>query len=582
MKYSKLFGKTVREAKKEMTAKSHQLLYTGGFIRELSAGRYEFLPLGFRVWKKLVNVIDEEMEAISSQRFSIPILQPMEFWAKSNRDKAWGKSLMKIKDRTGAEFALSATGEGVVTEMVAGTNPTYKDLPVIVHQFIIKLRDEKRARGGLLRTREFVMKDAYSFHDTEEDFMNTYDDFYKAYSRICERIGLNYYACIADSGPLGGDYCHEFQIPCDAGEDHIVKCEKCDYAVNVEKAEFVRKEVNKKEEMKEYKMADLPEKVQKIKDLMKHYDMPAEMFIKNVLYKTLDGKKLIIATVTGDLDVNSVKLAKAVGEDELEIGEDVDLKSIGSKTGYLHSWGYDEHKDRIIYVVDEGITKTRNLYGGYKTATQDPLNVNYGRDFEADIVADIAEPYDGAICGKCRGVLKLIRSIEWGHIFKYDHFYTKHHDGFFTDRDGQKKLMYMGAYGIGIGRSLATVVETHHDDKGISWPISVAPYKVHLVSLGEDKAVNKKALSLYEEIEKAGIEILWDDRIDVSAGVKFNDADLIGIPIRLIVSEKSLGKGGIEMKLRKNKESEIIKADNLLEVLREKITQLEDELIPKK
>ncbi|MDD3647409.1 MAG: proline--tRNA ligase [Candidatus Dojkabacteria bacterium] len=581
MRYSRLFGKTVRKARKEMTAVSHKLLYMGGFIRELSAGRYEFLPLGFRVWRKIVDLIDSEMEIIGSQRFSIPILQPMDFWSKSNRDKAWGKSLMKLKDRSGAEFALSATGEGVVTEMVAGTNPTYKDLPITVHQFIVKLRDEKRARGGLLRTREFVMKDAYSFNESEDDFMKTYNSFYKAYSRICEQLGLQYYACIADSGALGGDYCHEFQVPCEAGEDHIAKCDSCDYTANNEKAEFIRKEVNKNEKMKEYKMVDLPEKVQKIKDLMKHYNLPAERFIKNVLYKTLDGKKLIIATVTGDLDINAVKLAKAVGEDELEIGEDKDLKSIGSKTGYLHSWGYDEFKDKIVYVVDEGITKARNLYGGYKTETQDPQNVNYGRDFKADIVADIAEPYEGALCKKCKGNLKLIKTIEWGHIFKYDHFYTKHHNGYFTDRDGKRKLMYMGAYGIGIGRSMGTIVESHNDEKGIIWPITIAPFQVHLVSLGESKEILDKAASVYEELGQNDIEVLWDDREEESAGVKFNDADLIGIPIRLVVSVKSFERGGVELKLRTSEESEIIKLEDILETVKRKIKSLKDEFKPK-
>ncbi|MCA9375225.1 proline--tRNA ligase, partial [Candidatus Dojkabacteria bacterium] len=338
MKYSQLFGKTVREAKKDMKMASHKYLYQGGFVRELSAGRYEFLPLGFRVWRKVVDIIDQEMERIGSQRFSIPILQPIEFWQKSNRDKAWGSLLMKLKDQRGSEFALSATGEGVVSEMVAETSPSYKDLPVVIHQFIIKLRDEIRTRGGLLRTREFVMKDAYSFHATEEDMLKTYNDFAKAYENCCNRLDLKYYSCIADSGALGGDYCHEYQIPCDAGEDKIVRCKKCDYAANVEKAEFIRKKVNSDEEIKDYEEVKLPLEVATMKQLVKHYNMPAERFIKNVVYKTSAGK-LIIATITGDLDVNAVKLAKAVGEDELELATEEDLESIGSQHGFVHSWG---------------------------------------------------------------------------------------------------------------------------------------------------------------------------------------------------------------------------------------------------
>ncbi|MCB9790951.1 proline--tRNA ligase, partial [Candidatus Nomurabacteria bacterium] len=475
---------------------------------------------------------------------------------------------MKLKDQRGSEFALSATGEGVVSEMVAETSPSYKDLPVVIHQFIIKLRDEIRTRGGLLRTREFVMKDAYSFHATEEDMLKTYNDFAKAYENCCNRLDLKYYSCIADSGALGGDYCHEYQIPCDAGEDKIVRCKKCDYAANVEKAEFIRKKVNSDEEIKDYEEVKLPLEVATMKQLVKHYNMPAERFIKNVVYKTSAGK-LIIATITGDLDVNAVKLAKAVGEDELELATEEDLESIGSQHGFVHSWGYDDHRDKIIFVVDEVIPEARNLYGGYKTETTDPINVNYPRDFQADIVADIAEPYNGAECKKCGGELELIRAIEFGHIFKYDHFYSEHHDAYFVDQDGEKKLMYMGAYGIGIGRAIATVVETHHDDKGIIWPESIAPFKVHLISLAKsnnDEAY-KQAESLYRKLLEASVEVLWDDRLETSPGQKFADADLIGNPYRVVVSAKSLEAGGIELKMRDSDKTEIVTLEAAVEKL---------------
>jgi len=579
MKYSQLFGKTVRKAKKHMKAASHKLLYQGGFVRELSAGRYEFLPLGFRVWNNIVHIIEEEMERIGSQRISIPILQPMEFWKKSNRDMAWGGQLMKLKDRQGSEFALSATGEGVITEMVADTKPSHKDLPIVVHQFIIKLRDELRPRGGLLRTREFVMKDAYSYNTTEEDFMKTYNDFYEAYTRCATRLGLKVYPVIADSGALGGDYCHEFQVPCEVGEDQIVKCKKCEYAANIEKAEFVRKEINKDEKLKKFKMVDLPLEVKTISDLTKHYNIPRERFIKNVVYKTSKGK-LVIGTVTGNLAVNEVKLAKAVGEDELEKADDKDLKSIGTKTGFVHSWGYEEHKKKIIFVVDKGILKARNLYGGYKTEKQDPQNVNYKRDFKANIVADIAEPYDGAECKQCGEKLQLIRTLEFGHIFKYDHFYTKHHNGYYTNKDGKKQLMYMGAYGIGIGRAMAGIVEAYHDEKGIIWPMSIAPFQVHLVTLDENDGLTEKAQDLYNALQENGIDVLWDNREDVSAGVKFNDADLIGIPIRLVLSKRSLSKDGVEMKLRREKDETVMELDKVVDTVKLKIDILLSELSP--
>lgn len=578
MKYSKLFGKTVRDVKKGMVLPSHKLLYKAGFTRELSTGIYKMLPLGYRTYQKIVNIIDKEMQAIDSQRISIPILQPLEFWMKSNRDKAWGNSLMKVMDRTKSEYILSATGEGVITEMVAETKPSYKDLPIIIHQIIIKIRDEKRPRGGLLRAREFDMKDAYSYHTTEEDFMNTYNNFYKAYENICRKLNIPYYACIADSGALGGDFCHEFQIPCDSGEDHIVRCSKCSYAANVEKAAFKREEVNKDEKVEKMKMVEQPwERARKIEDMVKFFKKPLNNMIKSVMYKTSKGK-FVIAVVTGNLEVNDVKLAKAVGEDELEKATEEDLVRIGAEHGTLHAWGYEKHKKNITFVADESIVKAKNLCGGYKTKTQDPINVNYGRDFSSDIVADIAEPYNGAHCVKCGGPLELIRSIEFGHIFKYDHFYTKHHNGYFIDKDGKEKLMFMGAYGIGIGRAMAITVEKHYDDKGIIWPISVAPYQVHFITLDDTDVVSQKAQDIYTQLTNTGIEVLWDDREDATAGVKFADADLIGIPIRLVLSKRSLSKDGAEMKLRRETEATIIELDKVLEVIKQQIELLQKEL----
>ncbi len=575
MKYSKLFGKTLRSVKKDIVLDSHRLLYQGGFIRELSAGRYEFLPLGLRVQQKIIDLIDKEMEKIGSQRMSIPILQPLKIWQKTNRDGVWGSSLMRLTDRNNTEFALSATGEGVVTEMVARSNPTYKDLPVTLHQFIMKFRDELRPRGGLIRVREFIMKDAYSYHTTEEDLMETYEDFHAAYTRIFDRLDLpDVYPVIADSGALGGAYSHEFQMISDAGEDKFVKCDTCDYAANVEKAVFERESVNEDQELKEYEVVELPAEVCTMKQLEEHYGLPPENYIKNVMYKAGDGT-LIIATVTGNLDVNEVKLTNAVGKGPLEMADDEDLNSIGSKHGYLHSWGYDEHKDRIIYVVDLSLKKARNLYGGYKTDTTDPINVNYPRDFQADIEADIAESPEGAKCAQCKdGHLHIRKSIELGHIFKYDHFYTKAHDAKFVDKDGKNKYMWSGAYGIGIGRAMAASVEAHHDDAGIVWPAVIAPYHVHLVQLGDNAEITEYAESLYSKLREAGVEVLWDDRTDVSAGVKFADADLIGNPIRVVVSARGMDKGTVEVKKRGEQKSKDVKLDRAVEEVRKILEEL--------
>ncbi|NCS32338.1 proline--tRNA ligase [bacterium] len=566
MRYSKLFGKTVRDPKSDMKLASHKLLYQGGFVRELSAGRYEFLPLGYRVWQKIVNLIDEEMEKIGSQRMSIPLLQPMEYWTKTNRDKAWGSSLMKIKDARGAEFALSATGEGIVTEMVAQTSPSYRDLPIILHQTINKFRDEIRVRGGILRAREFTMKDAYSYHETQEDFMKTYKDFYDAYSRICKRLGLPFYAVEADSGALGGDYSHEFQIPCDDGEDVIAVCTSCDYSANVEKAQFVREKVNENEDVKDMEIIEQDwNEARTIDQMSEFYHRPANNMIKSVAFKRSDGR-LVIGVVTGDLEVNDVKLAHAIGEGELEKATDEDLNSIGVTSGALHAWGYGEFGDKVTFVVDTSIVEAKNLYGGNKLQTTDPQFVNYGRDFKHEIEADIAQPYKGAHCIKCGGKLDLIRTIEFGHIFKYDHFYTSHHNGYFVDKDGTKKLMYMGAYGIGIGRSMATTVEVHHDDRGIIWPTEIAPYRVHLVGLNlDDDTIKLKVEKIYEDLLRAGIEVLYDDRTEISPGEKFADADLIGIPYRMVVSKKT--GDNVEVKKRDRKDFELVPVDKALSII---------------
>lgn len=535
-------------------------------MRELSSGRYEFLPLGFKVWQKLVGLIDEEMEKIGSQRMSIPLLQPMEYWKKSNRDKAWGSSLMKIHDARGAEFALSATGEGIVTEMVSATSPSYKDLPIILHQTINKFRDEIRVRGGILRSREFTMKDAYSYHETEEDLMKTYQDFYNAYARICERLGLTYYAVEADSGALGGDYSHEFQIPCEDGEDTIAVCTKCNYSANVEKARFAREKVNENEEIKEMEVIGQDwNEARTIQQMTQFYHRPANNMIKSVAFKRSDGR-LVIAVVTGDLEVSAVKLAHAVGEGELEKATDEDLALIGVLSGALHAWGYEEFKEKVVFVVDQSIIVAKNLYGGNKLQTTDPQFVNYGRDFEHEIEADIAQPYKGARCAECGGELDLIRTIEFGHIFKYDHFYTKHHDAFFIDKDGTQKLMYMGAYGIGIGRAMATVVESHHDEKGIIWPLEIAPYTVHLVGLNlDDDTIKSRVGKVYQGLVSAGVEVLFDDRVEVSPGEKFADADLIGIPYRVVVSKKTGDQ--IEVKRRNQSDAKLCEVYELREML---------------
>lgn len=527
MKYSKLFGKTVREAPKDAVLESHKLLYRGGFIRDLIAGRYLFTPLGYRVMEKVIALIDEEMKAIGGQRVVTPTLQPIELWQATNRDRAFGAGLMRVKDRRGAWLVIGATAEAVMVELVKKFNPSWKDLPIVIYQFSQKFRDELRARGGLVRLREFLMKDAYSFAADEESFMKTYWDQFHAYERIAKKLNIEVLPVEADSGALGGSFGHEFIAPCAEGEDTILTCE-CGYAANREKAEFVRDEVNLNEEEKPFEMVDQPEWVESMDDNVKHYGLAKNRYLKNVVYKTPKGK-IIIAVIRGDLDVNEAKLARAVGESELVAAEEEDLKKLGTRPGWVHSWGH-----KAQYIGDLSLKTVRNFIGGQKEQTRDSVNVNFGRDFECEL-ADIAEAREGHLCARCqKGKLKEIRGIEFGHVFKFNHFYTEPMKGTFVDKDGQEKFMFMGSYGIGIERAMAIAVELNHDEQGIIWPKSIAPFAVHLVGL--DLA---KADELYKELTGRGIEVLYDDRQDVSAGVKFADADLIGIPARLVVSAKT-------------------------------------------
>lgn len=548
MRYSKLFSKTTRRAPRGAVATSHQLLYRGGFIRQISTGRYAFLPLGFRVWQKIFNIIDEEMRALGSMRVMTPTLHPIEIWQVTKRDQAFGEEMLVVGDHHGATFAIGATAEGLMVELVKKFRPSYKDLPLIIHQFGQKFRDEKRPRGGLLRVREFMMKDAYSFCTTEKQLLKIHQQFYDSYIRIAKKLGLEVVPVEAESGALGGKVSHEMMILSDIGEDRIFICNKCGYAANIEKAEFKRVNLTPKEKIKPFKIIKQPKWVTTMEDNLKHYELPLYKYLKNVVYKTPEGK-IVIASIRGDQDVNEAKLKRVMKIDgDLEPATEADLKKIGTKPGYVHSWGIKG----VTFVGDLGLKMVKNFVGGQKEETTDSINVNYGRDFKYKTLADIVNAKDGDPCARCRGgKLREKKAIEFGHVFKQDHFYTKPHKGYFVDKDGKRKPMWMGAYGIGIGRAMATIVEAHHDEKGIIWPKSVAPFRAHLLVISDQRpAIRKFTDKIYQDLVKAGIEVLYDDRKDISAGVKFADADLIGIPVRLIVSEETFKDKKIEWKER--------------------------------
>lgn len=559
MRYSKLFGKTVKSIPRDLTATSHKLLYKGGFIRQMSAGRYSFLPLGIIVWKRIYDVIEKHLQAIESQLLLTPTLHPIEFWTATNRDKAFGPEMLVVDDHHGATFAIGATAEGMMVELVKKFNPSYRDLPIRIHQYSQKFRDEKRPRGGLLRVREFTMKDAYSFDVSEEKMMESYWAYHHAYERIFAELDLSAVPVEADSGAIGGDFNHEFIVPAEMGEGTAFKCTHCDYKAHEDRAEFKPKMINPDDELKDIEIIKQPEWVQTMDDNVKHYGLEKTRFLKNVVYKDENGR-IIIAILRGDLDANPAKIKRVLNLDSLTEADETDLQKLGTKPGYVHSWG---HKD-AIFVGDLSLETVHNFIGGQKEETTDSINVNFKRDFDTQYFGDIAMAYEGALCRKCtKGNLHQFKGIEVGHVFKFDHFYSKPMGGMFVDQDGSQKPMWMGSYGIGLGRLMATIVETHYDEKGITWPNVVSPFHIHLISLNQEKQIFKRAQALYEKWTKQGKEVLWDDRENVTPGEKFADADLIGIPLRVIISGKTEAENVVEIKRRTEAKPFFISLDEI-------------------
>jgi len=565
MKYSKLFGKTIRDAPKDAHLASHKFLFKGGFIRRIATGRWAFLPLGMRVWEKIYQIIDQEMKAVGCQKLVVPTLHPIEIWQATARDQAFGEEMMVLDDHHGATFALGATAEGVMVELVKMFSPSYKELPLEIYQFSMKFRDDKRPRGAIMRVREFMMKDAYNFCANEAQFMKSYQKFYQAYLRIAKKLDLKVVPAEADSGAIGGSLSHEFLFESADGDQTYFACDSCDYTANIEKAEFKRVPLNPDEKEKPFKIIDQPEWVKTMDDNVEHYKEPKWRYLKNVVFKDKKGK-LYIASVRGDQEVNEVKFKRAVGVDDLKPAEDKDLEKIGTKPGYVHSWGIKG----VDFIGDLGLPMVKNYIGGQKEEKTDSFNVNYGRDFKYPVLADIVEAKDGDPCPRCsKGKLRKKKAFEWGHTFKIDHFYTQPQEVYFTDKNGSRKPLWMGSYGIGVGRSMACLAEAHHDKKGLIWPKSVAPYQVHLIDIPGEKGAYSEAEKTYKKLTQKKIEVLWDDRPEVSAGVKFADADLIGVPVRLVISDKLLGQKKIEWKPRDKKRTDNLSLEQVIKRLSE-------------
>ena len=570
MRLSKAFLKTYKEAPKEAEVVSHKLMLRASMIRQLTRGIYSYLPLGYKVLRKIENIVREEMDNAGAQEIHMPVLQPADLWQETGRWFAYGPELMRMKDRSEREFALGPTHEEVVTDIVRSTIDSYKDLPINLYQIQTKFRDEMRPRFGLMRGREFLMKDAYSFHLTDESLDQEYQNMKAAYERIFTRCGLNFRAVEADSGSIGGDVTNEFMVLAESGEDDILFCDTCGYAANKEKATSV---IDLTESNEDKQAMELVETVEKktIEEVSEYLGVPASKTVKAVLFKEelTDKTNYFMALIRGDLDVNEVKIKNAVNATiELEMIDEEDCKKLRIVKGYVGSL---EKNENITVVIDESVKVMRNFVVGANKENYHYKNTNI-EDIKYDLVADIREARKGDECPKCEGTLDMARGIEVGHIFKLGKKYSQAMNAVVLNEQGRQEVMTMGCYGIGVSRVMASAIEQNNDEFGITWPKAIAPYLVDVIIANiKDDAQNAVAEKLYIELQKNNIDTVLDDRNE-RAGFKFKDADLIGFPLKIIVGKGAVD-GIVEVKDRKTGESVEIKAEEVLQFVREFIAK---------
>lgn len=563
MKFSKYFLKTNKSFSEDDKSISSRLLKQAGYIRESVAGRYYFLPIGQLVQQKVMGVIKQEMDAAGAQEMLAPVLHPLELWQETNRTNTAGFELMTVADRRGAKFALGGTAEEMFVDLIRQYRLSYRDLPFQLYQFSTKFRDELRARGGLLRVREFIMKDGYSFHKDEEDFKVEYEKMKNVYGKIFKRLGLQAAIVASDNGYIGGEYCHEFILESVAGESKYFIAKNGDYAAHEDIAVFEKEVKNKNEAPKEL-IEVAADRGTTMEDGVKFHDLPLWQQIKDVLFVDDQGR-FILAIIRGDFDVNEVKLKNLVKAADLRPATDEEIREkINSEPGFISPVKIKDNlaeKINLIIVADDSLRTIANAYGGSNKKNIDLLNVNIDRDYKADLEGDIALAKAGYQANDGQGVLLEKQGIEVGNIFQLGFHYSKKMKGaVFIDADGKEKPFYMGCYGIGIGRTMAAVVEKYNDAKGILWPESIAPFKVHLIALN---GAEKEGDDFYAKLLENKIEVLYDDR-DKAAGEKFADADLIGCPIRIVISKKTLAEDSVEHKKRDEDKAELIKINEAI------------------
>ena len=587
MKWTQTFIPTLKENPSEAEIDSHKLMIRSGMIRKLSSGVYSYLPIGMKILNKVINIIRDEMDKSGAIELSLPALQPLTLLERSGRIGAFGDDLLSMKDRHNKVIALSPTHEEVITDLVKNEVSSYKQLPLILYQIQTKFRDEARPRFGVLRSKEFLMKDAYSFDIDIEGLNNSYQKMYETYCRIFERCKLDYLAVEADSGAMGGDVSHEFMVPNENGEDVIVKCRSCDYSANLEKAEPSPLEFSNDVTPGELKEVSTP-KMTTISEVSDFLGIEPDKMVKTLIY-TFDDKNVAVL-VRGDHDVNEAKLAKVLSSGELTLaGEDTVTKLTNAPVGFAGPIGL---KTQII--ADQAVSVLKNCVVGGNKADTHIMNVNPDKDFKIAKIADIRYVTENDRCSKCKETLSISNGIELGHVFKLGTRYSDSLGAKFLDSNGKERPIIMGSYGIGVNRILAATIEKSHDSNGIIWPLPLAPYEVLIVPINfKDETIMDTATKIYDELCNAGIDTLLDDR-DQRPGFKFKDADLIGIPIRITAGKSFKESGELEIKTRikyeipehipeeqhekylleKNKEVIHVKPENILAEIRKLMDSL--------
>ncbi len=574
MKLSRYHLPTLKEAPAEAEVISHKLMIRAGMIRKLASGIYSLLPLGVKVVRKVENIIREEMNRAHAMEVFLPSIQPAELWKESGRWDFYGKELLRITDRHGREFCYGPTHEEVITDIVRRDVRSYRDLPLNLYQIQTKFRDEIRPRFGVMRGREFSMKDAYSFDADDESANRSYIDMKKAYNAIFTRMGLNFRAVEADTGQIGGSFSHEFMVLANSGEDTIAHCDKCDYAANVERVELLPpKEISDGTPLPVEKVETPGKKA--VEDVAEFLKLPASQFIKTLIFKTDTEQEFVAVLTRGDHEVNEIKLSRTIGANEIALASDEDVEKItNAPTGFAGPIGLP-----IPIVADNAVAGIKNGVTGANKKDTHIKNVNMARDFKNATLADIRNAIEGDACPRCDGgKLTMRKGIEVGHIFKLGTKYSESMNATFLNKEGKSRPMIMGCYGIGVGRSAAAAIEQNNDENGIVWPPAIAPFEVIVISLGKAcDEVEKAADGIYKALQDSGLDTAFDDRNE-RPGMKFNDADLIGYPVQVIIGKRGLAEGVVEIKTRKTGEKKNVPMENTIVA----VTGILEELIKAK